>query len=279
VSCNPATFGKNAKILHIDIDAAEINKNVKVQEDIVGDLKYILSALNQKLPALKHTEWLSQISSWKKEFPQHNAVANCDSSTVLPQTIIVALDKLTNGSAIITTEVGQHQMWTAQFYNFRQKRSFVSSGGLGTMGFGLGAAIGSKVANPERTVINIAGDGSFYMNLTELSTLAKYNIPVIQVVMNNKVLGMVRQWQKLFYERRFSQTTLEKSTDFMKLAEAFGIDGYRISKDSEVQTVLQKALSSNRPALIECSICEDVNVLPMVPAGGCISEPIMAIDN
>ncbi|NLJ16900.1 MAG: acetolactate synthase large subunit, partial [Clostridiales bacterium] len=182
--------------------------------------------------------------------------------------------------AIITTEVGQHQMWAAQFYEYKNPRSFVTSGGLGTMGFGLGASIGAKVGNPDKTVINIAGDGSFHMNLNELVTLSKNNINTIELVMNNNSLGMVRQWQRLFYDKRFSQTTLSRPTDYKKLGEAFGIDTFVIEKKSEVKDTLKKAIeiSKGRPVLIECRINEDVNVLPMVPAGASVSNPILEIE-
>ena len=194
---------------------------------------------------------------------------------VMPQEVIETLDRLTGGEAIIATEVGQHQMWTAQFYNFKHPHQFVSSGGLGTMGFGFGAAIGAKVANPDKTVVNIAGDGSFHMNLNELVTISKYQIPVVELVFNNNVLGMVRQWQKLFYGRRFSQTTLERPTDYRKLGEAFGVKTLIIEKKDQIEPVLQEALTGNQPVLVECRIDKDINVLPMVPAGGSISKPIL----
>ena len=224
-----------------------------------------------------HPKWMQQVKKWKKEYALKMVPVHSDDE-VLPQDVIQELDKLTKGEAIITTEVGQHQMWAAQFYNFKCERSFASSGGLGTMGYGLGAAIGSKLGNPDRTVVNIAGDGSFFMNCNELSSLAKHNIPVIELVFENDVLGMVRQWQRLFYGKRFSQTDIQRHTDFMKLAEAFGIEGIRITKKSEIKAGLKKALTCGRPCLVDVVIDKDINVLPMVPAGADVSEPIMDID-
>ncbi len=276
VTCNTSTFAKNTKVLHIDIDPAEINKNVEAQHSVVADINYILKSINEKLPSLKHTEWMEQILQWKKDYPLKQYGFKEDD--VLPQDVISTLDELTNGEAIISTEVGQHQMWAAQYYNFKNADSFVSSGGLGTMGFGLGAAIGSKTGNPDKRVINIAGDGSFFMNLNELSTLKKFNIPVIELIFDNNVLGMVRQWQRLFYDKHFSQTTLDRGTDYMKLAEAFGIKGYIIDKKDDIMPVLKLALSDNCPVLIDCRIDKDVNVLPMVPAGACISKPMLDIE-
>jgi acetolactate synthase-1/2/3 large subunit len=200
-----------------------------------------------------------------------------DVDAVLPKDVLETLDTLTDGKAILTTEVGQHQMWTAEYYNFKSQRSLATSGGFGTMGYGLGASIGAKVGNPDRTVVNVAGDGSFYMNLTELSTLARYDIPVIELVFNNSVLGMVRQWQRLFYGKRFSQTVIDKGTDFVKLGESFGVKSLRITKKSDIEPVLKEALSCGKPCLIDCWIDKDINVLPMVPAGASVYEPIMDI--
>ncbi len=276
VTCNINTFAKTTKVLHFEIDPAEVNKNVGVDHCVVGDLNYVLKALNDVLPKQSHQEWLSQIFDWKKEYPLIQYSLNEDD--VLPQYVLNTLDELTNGEAILSTEVGQHQMWAAQYYNFKKSRSFASSGGLGTMGYGLGASIGCKVGNPDRVVVNVAGDGSFFMNLNELSTLRKFNIPVIELVFENNVLGMVRQWQRLFYDKRFSQTTLDRGTDYMKLAEAFGIKGYVIRNKSEVRGVLENAIKDNCPVLIDCRIDKDVNVLPMVPAGACISQPILEIE-
>lgn len=277
VLCNAGTFGKNTKIIHIEIDPAEIGKNISVDAYVVGDLKYVLAKLNEILPNMKHPQWMAQIAEWKTKYTlKMTPIASEDE--VLPQDVIEELDRLTNGEAIITTEVGQHQIWAAQFYNFRKPRSFASSGGLGTMGYGLGAAIGAKCGNPDRTVVNIAGDGSFFMNCNELSSLAKHNIPVIELVFENNVLGMVRQWQRLFYDKRFSQTDIDRGTDLIKLADAFGIEGVLIEKKSDIKPMLEKALSCGRPCLIDCRINKDVNVLPMVPAGADVLEPIMKID-
>ena len=270
------SFAPNADIIHIDIDSSEIDKNIKSGYQLIGDLKQILPMLSERLPKLEHPEWLAQVAAWKKQYPLRQVGKTPDE--VLPQDVIETLERLTDGDAIIATEVGQHQMWAAQFFNFRRPHQFVSSGGLGTMGFGFGAAIGSKVANPDKTVVNIAGDGSFHMNLNELVTISKYQIPVIELVFNNNVLGMVRQWQKLFYDKRFSQTTLERPTDYQMLGKAFGVKAMTIAHKSEIEPVLKQALSCGKPVLIECKIDRDINVLPMVPPGGSIAEPILELD-
>ena len=276
VICDIKSFAPNADILHIDIDSTEINKNIKAGYQLVGDVKQVLTQLNERLPQQSHPEWIQQVVAWKEEYPLRQQGKTSDS--VLPQEVIETLDRLTDGEAIITTEVGQHQMWAAQFYQFRHPHQFVSSGGLGTMGFGFGAAIGSKVANPHKKVINIAGDGSFHMNLNELVTISKYQIPIVELVFNNNVLGMVRQWQKLFYGRRFSQTTLERPTDYQKLGEAFGVKALVIEKREEIEPILREALAADQPVLIECRIDKDINVLPMVPAGASIGEPILEME-
>lgn len=277
VTCNAKSFraAAEAKILHIDIDPAEINKNIEADYKVCGNLKLVLKKLNKLLTHVRHTEWLEKIFAWKNAYPL--CQASEDENDVLPQEILETLYDITNGEAIISTEVGQHQMWTAEFYNFRKPRSFASSGGLGTMGYGLGAAIGCKVGNPEKVVVNCAGDGSFYMNMNELTTLAKYQLPVIELVFNNSVLGMVRQWQKLFYNSRFSQTTLEKPTDFELLGKAIGIEAMTIRTKKDIRPVLENAVALNKPVLINCIIGKDINVLPMVPAGASISEPILKI--
>ncbi len=277
VTCNAKSFraAAGAKILHIDIDPAEINKNIEADYKVCGNLKLVLKKLNKLLTHVRHTEWLEKIFAWKNAYPL--CQASEDENDVLPQEILETLYDITNGEAIISTEVGQHQMWTAEFYNFRKPRSFASSGGLGTMGYGLGAAIGCKVGNPEKVVVNCAGDGSFYMNMNELATLAKYQLPVIELVFNNSVLGMVRQWQKLFYNSRFSQTTLEKPTDFELLGKAIGIEAMTIRTKKDIRPVLENAVALNKPVLINCIIGKDINVLPMVPAGASISEPILKI--
>lgn len=278
VTCSTESFAenvKNAKIIHIDIDSSEKNKNVRVDRFIHSSVKLALQELLKRLEQKSHPDWMNRIAQWKKEYALIQT--GSDEQSVMPQYVLETLCKLTKGSAVISTEVGQHQMWAAQFYSFRQKRSFPTSGGLGTMGYGLGAAIGAKVGNPDRQVINIAGDGSFYMNVAELSTLAKYNIPVIELIFNNSVLGMVRQWQRLFYDCHFSQTTLDKPTDLEALAGGFGIKAVTISRKSEVEEKLAWALSQDSPVLINCVIDKDVNVLPMVPAGASVAEPILDI--
>ncbi len=278
VSCNTNTFKMGQNILHIDIDTKEIDKNISTDSYVLGDLTYILKELNAKLPQQNHSAWLETINQWKTEYPLSMHPTKLDDvDAVLPKDVLETLDKLTNGNAILTTEVGQHQMWTAEYYNFKSPRTLATSGGFGTMGYGLGASIGAKVGNPDKTVVNVAGDGSFYMNLTELSTLARYDIPVIELVFNNSVLGMVRQWQRLFYGKRFSQTVIEKGTDFVKLGESFGVKSLRITKKSDIEPVLKEALSCGKPCLIDCWIDKDINVLPMVPAGASVYEPIMDI--
>lgn len=278
VTCNAKSFAEimnGKKILQLEIDSAEINKNVDVTDKVIGDIKLALSKINEGLEKQNHSEWINETESWKKQYPLVQVSDNPDD--ILPQYVLETLCELTDGNAVITTEVGQHQMWTAEFFNFTKPNSVATSGGLGTMGYGLGAAIGSKVGNPDKYVINVAGDGSFYMNMNELTTLAKYNLPVIELVFNNSVLGMVRQWQKLFYDNKFSQTTLEKSTDFELLGKALGVQAYTISKKEEVRPTLEKALSANAPVLINCLVDMDINVLPMVPAGASITEPILEI--
>lgn len=278
VTCNTETFAKGVKILHMEIDPAEINKNVPADQRVCGDLKYILSQLNRQLPPQSHPEWRRKWEGWKAEYPLLQVSADPDA--VLPQYVLEQLDSLTQGNAIVSTEVGQHQMWAAQYYSYRQPRSFISSGGLGTMGFGLGASLGCKLGNPDRVVINAAGDGSFFMNLNELSTAAKFKIGVIELLFDNNVLGMVRQWQRLFYDKHFSQTTLDRGTDYQKLAEAFGVTFFRITKKQEVRPVLEQALAASQkgPVLVDCLIDKDVNVLPMVPAGADVCDPILEIE-
>ena len=238
-----------------------------------GDAKAIVQELLNRLSQKEHKNWMADIARWQAEYPLVQLPGQ--EGTVTPQQVLETLDRLTDGKAILATEVGQHQMWAAQFYRFRSPRQFISSGGLGTMGFGLGAALGAQVGLPEKQVVNIAGDGSFHMNCNELSTLSKYGIPVIELIFNNQVLGMVRQWQKLFYGGRFSQTTLEKKTNYELLAEAFGVKALTISSPEEVEPVLKEALATEGPVLINCHIDPDCNVLPMVPAGASAEEPIL----
>jgi acetolactate synthase-1/2/3 large subunit len=267
VTGNAKTFASKAKILQIDVDAAEINKNIHVNYAIVGDLKKVLECINSKLDQMDHSEWLAKIDEYKGKYP-----LSYDTSKLTCPYIIEELDKLTKGDAIITTDVGQHQMWAAQYYKYREPRTFLTSGGLGTMGYGLGACIGAKVANPDKHVINIAGDGCFRMNMNELATASRYDLPVIEIVINNSVLGMVRQWQTLFYEQHYSQTVFHDKVDYCKVAEGLGCMAIRVTKKSEVVPALKKALKSDKPVLIDCIIEEDDKVFPMVPAGASISD-------
>ena len=279
VLCNAGLFARHCPIIQIEIDTAEFNKNIEVQLKVKGDAKEILQKLNEMLPQQDHAEWMDQVAAWKQEFPliQKERTPHA----VTPQQVMETLDRLTDDDAIIATEVGQNQMWAAQFYTFRKPRTFLSSGGLGTMGFGLGAALGAKVGNPDRQVINVAGDGSFHMNLNELATAAAYHIPFLELVLNNEVLGMVRQWQKLFYGHRFSQTDVDTTTDFPALARAFGLKAYSIETDDQVEPVLREALAEAQkgPVLVDCRINRDVNVLPMVPAGASVESPILEMDD
>ena len=264
---NPATFAKNAKVLHIDIDAAEIGKNIKADTSVVGDLKKVLSQINSRLDKLEHTEWMAHIRELKEKYP-----LKYDGGQLTGPFVIEEIDRITKGEAVISTDVGQHQMWAAQYYRYTKPRTFLSSGGLGTMGYGLGACIGAKMGRPDKVCINIAGDGCFRMNMNELATASRYNIPIIQVVLNNHVLGMVRQWQTLFYDHRYSQTVLNDKVDFCKVAEGLGCTAIRVSKKEEVAPAIEKAISLGGPALIECIIQEDDKVFPMVPAGAPISD-------
>ena len=273
VLCNASTFATHCKIVQIDIDPAEIDKNILVDSKLCGDARLIMEQLLENLPQQHHEEWMKQVDAWQQEYPLVQKNGETDYPT--PQYVLETLDRLTDGEAILTTEVGQHQMWAAQFYRFRHTRQFLSSGGLGTMGYGLGASIGAQLACPEKQVINIAGDGSFHMNCNELSTASKYGIPVIELLFNNQVLGMVRQWQKLFYGGRFSQTTLEKKTNYELLAQAFGVQAMTISTKEDVEPVLTAALQAEGPVLINCLTDPDCNVLPMVPAGASAEEPLL----
>lgn len=275
---NPKTFAPDAKVLHIDIDPAEINKNIKVYHQVIGDSTDVMKKLIKIIPQQSHTDWMGRIKAWEKQYECRQK--GTEELTLTPQHLIETLDKLTNGEALIATEVGQSQMWAAQYYAYKHPHQLITSGGLGTMGYGLGAAIGAKCGNPDKTVVNVAGDGSFHMNLNELVTLSKHNIPVVELVINNNVLGMVRQWQRLFYGKRFSQTTLDRPTDYMKLGEAFGIKSFVIDSEDKCEEILCEALevSKTAPVLIEARIDKDINVLPMVPAGKSITEPILEIE-
>lgn len=267
VTGNTTRFAQNAKKIHIDIDPVEINKNVIIDKRLIGDIKDVLSLLNEKLEQQSHEAWMKKVEASKEKHPltYHNEV-------LTGPYILEKIDEIAGDNAIITTEVGQHQMWAAQYIKYRKPRTFLTSGGLGTMGYGLGASLGAKVGMPEKTVINIAGDGCFRMNMNEIATATRYNIPIIQVVFNNHVLGMVRQWQTLFYGKRYSHTILNDQVDFVKLAEAMGARAYRITKKEEVEPVLREAIALNAPVVIDCIIDNDDKVWPMVAPGAAIEE-------
>jgi acetolactate synthase, large subunit, biosynthetic type len=278
VTGDTSVFGKQAKIIHIDIDPAEFNKNIDVDVTVSGDVKGVLSALNAKIAQQSHPEWCEEVLGGDFGEPVQEGTKELP---VTPEAVIEELDRLTSGEAIITTEVGQTQMWAAQYYKCRNPRSFISSGGLGTMGYGLGAALGAKTGNPDKTVVNMAGDGSFAMNLNELISAAAHGINIIEIVMNNNVLGMVRQWQRLFYSKHFSETTLDaRHIDYVKLGEAFGVKTFVIEKTEDITPVLTEALSISKsaPVMIEVRIDRDINVLPMIPAGKPVVNPITSID-
>ncbi|MCI5951870.1 MAG: biosynthetic-type acetolactate synthase large subunit [Anaerostipes sp.] len=264
---NPKRFAKDAKILQIDIDPAEINKNIVVDSCIIGDIKAVLTLLNRRLVSQDHKEWIDYIQNLKEKYP-----LTYQSDVLSGPQVVEKIYEKTQGDAIIVTEVGQHQMWAAQFYSYHEPRKFLTSGGLGTMGYGLGAALGAKMGRKDELVINIAGDGCFRMNINELATAARYQIPVIQVVINNQVLGMVRQWQNLFYEERYSYTTLKDGVDFIKVAEGFGVDGRHVSTIEEFEAAFDEAVASKKPFVIDCHIDSDEKVWPMVSPGSAISE-------
>lgn len=264
---NANKFASNAKILQIDVDPAEVNKNIRTHASVIGDVKSVLEILNAKLPRLNHREWIDENRVMSEKFP-----LKYRQNELTGPYIIEKIYEITKGDAIITTEVGQHQMWAAQFYKYRKPRTLLSSGGLGTMGYGLGASIGAKMACKDKVVFNIAGDGCFRMNMNEIATATRYNIPVIQVVMNNHVLGMVRQWQNLFYGQRYSFTVLDDQVDFVKLAEAMGAKAYRITKCEEVEPTIREAIALNIPVVIDCMIEKDDKVFPMVAPGAAIDE-------
>ena len=272
VTGNASKFAKNAQILQIDVDPAEINKNIHTSASIIGDLKVVLRKLNARLDPMNHEEWIQHVERMKDMYP-----LRYDKNQLTGPFIMETIDELTKGDAIICTEVGQHQMWAAQYYKYRKPRTFLTSGGLGTMGYGLGASIGAKMAcgdmgHPDTPVFNIAGDGCFRMNMNEIATATRYNIPVIQVVVNNHVLGMVRQWQNLFYGKRYSHTVLNDAVDFVKLAEAMGAKAYRVTRQEDLKPVLEEAIALNAPVLIECQINCDDKVYPMVSPGAPIQD-------
>lgn len=267
VTGNVKKFARDAKILHIDIDAAEINKNIKTDASIIGDLKEVLKVLNKKVEQKSNTEWMSHIREYMAKYP-----LEIPKNGLNGPFIIDSVYEATKGDAVIVTEVGQHQMWAAQFYKYKNPRQFLSSGGLGTMGYGFGAAMGAQVGKPGKRVINIAGDGCFRMNMNELATAGRYQIPMIQIVVNNHVLGMVRQWQTLFYGKRYSNTILNDAVDFVKVAEAMGVKGKTVKTREEFQKALKEALSLKEPYVIDCMIDCDDKVWPMVAPGAPISE-------
>lgn len=273
VTGNAAKFARKAKILQFDVDPAEINKNVKTFASVVGDVKVILKKLNARLDPINHEEWLAHIDRLKDMYPMR-----FDKSSLTGPYVIEKIYEITQGDAIITTEVGQHQMWAAQFYQYKYPRSFLSSGGLGTMGYGLGASLGAKLGCKDKVVINVAGDGCFRMNMNEIATATRYNIPIIQVVLNNHVLGMVRQWQTLFYGKRYSHTVLNDQVDFVKVAEGLGAKAYRVTSQDDFEPVLREAMELNVPVVIDCQIHCDDKVFPMVSPGAPIQDAFDAED-
>jgi acetolactate synthase I/II/III large subunit len=268
VTGKTTSFAPNAKVIHIDIDPAEISKIIKVDVPIVGDAKQILGALLEHVSECDTKDWLDKIATWKRDFPLF--YVNRD-DVIKPQYILEQISEVCP-DAIIVTEVGQHQMWAAQYFNYKEPRTFISSGGLGTMGYGFPAAIGAKLGRPDKIVVDVSGDGSFQMNSQEMATIVQNNIPIIIAIFNNGYLGMVRQWQALFFEHRYSHTTIENSVDFVKLAEAYGAMGIRVTKPSEVKAAIEKAVEANGPVLIDFVIEREENVSPMVPAGAAINE-------
>ena len=267
VTGNAQKFAQNAKIIQIDVDVAEMNKNVMISAGVVGDIKVVLDRLNERLEQQDHAEWVTKIQEYKEKYPlvYHKDVLS-------GPFVVEEIYRQTKGEAIISTEVGQHQMWAAQFYKYTKPRTFLTSGGLGTMGYGLGAALGAKSGREDKVVVNIAGDGCFRMNMNEIATAVRHNIPVIQVVINNHVLGMVRQWQNLFYGQRYSATVLNDAVNFVKLAEAMGAEGIRATTQEEFKSAFEKAMNLGRPVVIDCQIDSDDKVWPMVAPGAAISE-------
>ena len=272
VATNTGHFAPGARIIHVDIDAAEINKNIDTTYSVVSDAKTFLEKVLPYVKENKHTAWLTQIAEWRAKLDYR---AKDDESVIHPHQLLRTVAEETPEDTIIATDVGQHQLWSAQYNGRRHPRQFLTSGGLGTMGFGYGAAIGAQIAFPGRTVVHITGDGSFHMNLNEICTAVSYRLPVITVIMNNRVLGNVRQWQTMFYGSRYSQTDPHRKTDYVKLADAFGAVGYRVSNIAELREALRKAQQSDGPVLIDCQIDKDERVLPMIPAGGTIDDLVV----
>ena len=273
VTGDTSRFATRAQILQIEIDPAEINKNVIVDHSIIGDVKSVLQELNPRVDEKEHTAWLAAVEALKNRYP-----LKYDGDRLTGPYVLQELYRITKGDALIVTEVGQNQMWAAQYYKYREPRTFLTSGGLGTMGYGLGASLGAKLGRPDKLVVNVAGDGCFRMNMNEIATAARYNIPVIQLVLNNHVLGMVRQWQTLFYGKRYSATVLNDQVDFVKLAEALGAVGMRVTKREEVAPALEKAIALGRPVVIDCVIDSDDKVFPMMPAGAPLEATFDADD-
>lgn len=278
VTGNIATFAPHARVIHIDIDAAEIGKNVDVDVPIVGQVKEVLQGINQRLDEVpEYWEWHQTIDRWKEEFPLRYGTSG--EGRIMPQNVIEKIYDLTRGNAIITTEVGQNQMWAAQYYKFEHPRTFLTSGGLGTMGYGLPAAIGAKIGRPDLPVIDIAGDGSIQMNIQELATAVQYRLPVIVCILNNQFLGMVRQWQGLFYGGRYSYTDMSHQPDFVKLAEAYGAIGLRVSQEGELNRALEQALQvADRPVVLDILVEREADVYPMVPPGGSLSQMLGGVE-
>lgn len=267
VTGDTSKFASNARILQIDIDPAEINKNIKVDMSIVGDIKDVLEAINARLDKENHKEWMNHIYEMKKEYP-----LRYNKDILTGPYLMEKIFEVTDGNAIITTEVGQHQMWAAQYYKYKEPRTFLSSGGLGTMGYGLGASIGAKLGRKDKIVINIAGDGCFRMNMNELATATRYNIPIIEIIVNNHVLGMVRQWQTLYYGQRYSYTVLEDQVDYVKVAEGLGAKAYRVETKEDFEAALKDAIAMNIPCVLDCHIEKDDKVFPMVSPGASLME-------
>jgi acetolactate synthase-1/2/3 large subunit len=269
VTGNVQTFAPHATIIHIDIDPAEIGKNVQADIPIVGDAKNVIEALLEILPEQEHTAWTEKIEAWKRHYPlRYPEVAG----EIAPQRVVETINELAGDDGIIVTEVGQNQMWAAQFIQFTRTRKFITSGGLGTMGYGFPAAIGAQIGNPGRLVIDISGDGSFQMNVQELATVATYNIPVKVIILNNGFLGMVRQWQALFHQGKYSGTVLTHNPDFVKLAEAYGVKGLRASRPEELRPILEEALKTPGPVVVDCQVTPEADVYPMVPQNGSINK-------
>ena len=273
VTGNTAKFAQNAKIIQIDVDAAEINKNIKVDCSIIGDVKEVLKELNKKIYPKNHDAWVKEVEDMKAKYP-----LKYNQEGLTGPYVIEELYRVTKGDAIVVTDVGQHQMWAAQYYKYKEPRTLITSGGLGTMGYGLGAAIGAKFGRPDKVVVNIAGDGCFRMNMNEVATAARNNLPLIEIVINNHVLGMVRQWQTLFYDHRYSSTILDDKVDFVKFAESMGAVGIRVTKKEEVGPAIEKAIALNTTVVLDCQIDCDDKVFPMVPAGAPIEEVFDAED-